>query len=117
MIGKIDSVEKSKSGKSWRVKVGGKYYGAKFDSHLEKEVGKTIDFNVESGEYGDWIVSWAHTQSAAPANGGDHEGLSDTEMRFISNVVGQAILAKTVSDPLQISLWAKAARQTLRELA
>ena len=46
--GKVDSIDKSKSGKTWRVKIGGKYYGAKFDSHIEGALGKTISFTVES---------------------------------------------------------------------
>ena len=42
--------------------------------------------------------------------------LSEPELRFISNVVGQAILAKTITDPMEVSVWAKAAKQTLKEL-
>ena len=124
MQGKIEFVDKSKSGKSWRVKIGGKYYGANFDSQIDTAKGKTIDFTSESDpKFGDWIKSWAYASPGttlqtpvAAEQGGEQSVLTDAEMRFISNVVGQAILAKTLMDPTLIGLWAKAARQTLREL-
>lgn len=59
----------------------------------------------------------ANQPAGGGGNGGDHSGLTEAEMRFISNVVGQAILAKTINDPMTISVWAKAARNTLKELA
>lgn len=122
MQGKVDSIEKSKSGKSWRVKIEGKYYGAGLDSQIEGAKGKSIDFTAEDTDFGLWIKSWAYAQSATTQNGtagehgGEHPGLTEAEMRFVSNVVGQAILAKTITDPLVISQWAKAARATLKEL-
>lgn len=56
-------------------------------------------------------------QISSPKASPQDYGLGEPELRFISNVVGQAILAKTISDPDQVSLWAKAARATLKELA
>ena len=113
MIGKIESCEKSKSGKSWRVKVSGKYYGAQFDSHLDKEVGKSIDFNVKSTDYGEWIESWAHANGAAPAaqTGGasSTNGSDRFYMPFVSNVVAHAIAAGMIQGPNDISAWAKSA--------
>lgn len=43
-------------------------------------------------------------------------GLSEAELRFVSNVVGQAILAKTIDAASDIKLWALAARDALRSL-
>lgn len=125
--GKVETIGKSKSGKTWRVKIGGQYYGANFDSNLDSAVGRVIDFTYEDGEFGKWVKSWAHigggSQAPSPApqtapNSPAEAGstLSEPELRFISNVVGQAILSKTLTDPLQIGQWAKSARQTLKEL-
>lgn len=50
---------------------------------------------------------------APPANGtGNGKGAvsDDAEMRFISNCVGQAIAAKTITDPIDIAKWVAAAR-------
>lgn len=127
MQGKIENISKSKSGKTWRVKIGGQFYGANFDSNLDSAVGKMIDFNYEDGEFGKWVKSWDYLRggSQAPSPGpqtapnspaGAGSTLSEPELRFISNVVGQAILSKTLTDPSLIGLWAKAARQTLKEL-
>lgn len=122
MIGTVDRVEKSKSGKSWRVKIGPKYYGAGFDSQISGASGKSIDFNFEDGEFGPWIKSWAYAQdnpvptSPQAPNSPQKAGLEEHELRFVSNVVGSAITAKTLTDPLQISVWAKAAAATVKEL-
>lgn len=121
--GKVEVVSKAKSGKSWRVKIGEAWYGAKLDSKIEAAKGKTIEFEVAPDEgYGEWLGKWAlvNGSAAAPAqadNGGEHAGLTEAEMRFISNVVGQALVAKTITEPTEVSVWAKAARATLRELA
>lgn len=121
--GKVESVTDAKSGKSWRVKIGTAWYGAKKDSKLDSAKGKMIEFEILPDEgYGEWIGKWSFangtTQAPAQAdNGGAHEGLTEAEMRFVSNVVGQAILAKTITTPLEIPSWAKAARETLKELA
>lgn len=124
----IDSVGTAKTGKSLRIKAGGEWYGAKLNSGIK--AGTTIDAEIEDGQYGKWIVAYkqvngaqaaqstgASPSPAAPPNGGDHQGLTEAEMRFVSNCVGQAILAKTIDIPDQISRWAKAARMALKELA
>ena len=128
MKGKVENISKSKSQKTWRVKVDGGYYGANFDSNLDTAVGKIIDFTYEDGEFGKWIKSWAYAGNPTPIQSqpdasypktlSEASGtLSDPELRFISNVVGQAIASKTLNDPIQIAQWAKAARQVLKELA
>lgn len=122
MKGAVKEVTKSKSGKAWRVQIGEQWYGAGFDSNIENAKGKTIDFEYEDGKFGLWVKSWSYANGSAQAsvatdNGGNHEGLTEAEMRFVSNCVGQAILAKTITDPLQIAQWAKGARQVLKELA
>ena len=42
--------------------------------------------------------------------------LTEPELRFVSNVVGSAITAKTLTDPLEVSVWAKAAAAAVKEL-
>lgn len=121
MQGKVENISKSKSGKTWRVKIGGQFYGANFDSNLDSAVGKVIDFTYEDGEFGKWVKSWGYvgSGSSSPPPVPTPEAtstLNEAELRFISNVVGSAIDAKTLTDPLAISVWAKAARQTLKEL-
>ena len=49
MQGKVENVSKSKTGKSWRVKIGPEYYGAQFDSNIESAMGKMIDFSFRYG--------------------------------------------------------------------
>lgn len=95
-------------------------------------VGHTIDALVSSSRWDGklqwWINDWRLADiQARPARdpmfegppGGDGAPVrptADAEMRFISNVVGQAILAKTITEPGQISEWALAAKQSLADL-
>lgn len=119
---KVEQVTTSKSGKALRVKAGGTWYGAKKDSGIT--AGMEIDAIIEDGNYGPWIAKYKVTTAApaqapatAPVNGGDHHGLTGDELRFVSNIVGTAIQAGKLTDPAEISAWAKAARMTLKELA
>ena len=118
MKGVVESVSRSSSGKSWRVKVSGKEYGASLDSKLDQHVGKFIDFDWDDGKFGPWIKSWGSVietpaESAArilgapmpaPKANGDR-----FYMPFVSNVVAHAIAAGQITTPQQISPWAKAA--------
>lgn len=85
------------------------------------EKGKTYDLSLKTEKWGEnsvqVITAVAPVGATAPGNGGEHDGLTEPELRFISNVVGTAIESKTITSPEEISLWAKAARATLRELA
>ena len=119
MIGKIESVEKSKSGKSWRVKIGGNYYGAKFDSKLDKEVGSNINFSVEdTGNYGVWITSWAYDATKAPpaAETGKTGNGDRFYMPFVSNVVAHAIASGQIKTPADLNQWAKSAYDAAQAL-
>jgi hypothetical protein len=42
--------------------------------------------------------------------------IDESHLRFISNVVGQAISAKTITQPSEIASWAKAAQDALNNL-
>ena len=129
MIGIVDSVELSKTGKSWRVKMGGKYYGSSADSNIDQAKGKAIDFTFKSDpKFGDWIESWAYAQSApqaaaqtaqratAPAQAPNGGHVDRWYMPFVSNTIAHAIQVGLITQPSQITGWAKAAKEAAEAL-
>lgn len=126
-IGKVESVNPTKSGKALRVKIAGNYYNAFLDSGIDKVVGQTIDFQVTPDKgYGPGVGQWGPAQgpatpaisspSAPQAPTGASGPLTEPELRFVSNVVGSAITAKTLTDPMEIGVWAKAAARAVKEI-
>ena len=131
-IGKVENVSPTKSGKAFRVRVAGNYYNAFLDSGIDKVVGQTIDFQVTPDKgYGLGIGQWGPTQAAPtvppvihniPASQapnrptGALERLTEPELRFVSNCVGQAITAKSIISPDEIGVWTKAAAAAVREV-
>ncbi len=124
MIGKVEQVTKSKSGKALRVMINGVWYGAFLDSGLDGAVGKTVDAQITPNKgFGEGIGQWAYSTAptppqpantaSAPSTGGK---LTEPELRFVSNVVGSAIMAKTLTDPMEIGTWAKAAAAAVKEV-
>ena len=118
MIGTVQSCDKSKSGQSWRVKIDGKYYGAKFDSHLETAINRKIDFFAKPTDFGDWIESWAYSTdqplagSPSPANTAVKPSNGDRWwLPFVSNQVAHAIAAGRIQTPADMNAWAKAAKE------
>jgi len=121
MRGNIESVTKSKSGKAWRVKIGDKFYGANFDSKIDSQLGKAVDFEYEDGKYGLWLKSWgpdtavmgsavpASGQAAIPAQSFRTNGGDRWFMPFVSNCVAHCIAAGLIKEPTQIGPWARAA--------
>jgi len=53
----------------------------------------------------------------APTGGVELSPLDDSGMRFVSNLVGIAILAKTIVDPAEVEKWTMAALGSLRALS
>ena len=124
-IGKVENVSPTKSGKALRVRIAGNYYNAFLDSGIDKVVGQTIDFQVTPDKgYGLGIGQWGPASSQPPASApqapikptGALERLTEPELRFVSNCVGQAITAKTITDPSEIGVWTKAAAAAVREV-
>ena len=120
MKGTVDSVTKSKTGKSWRVKIGSEYYGANFDSKIDGAVGKFIDFEWDDGHFGKWLKSWGpeHTQApvmgaAVPAQGVPRANGDRWWLAFTSNQVAHAIAAGIIKEPQQMRVWAVAARAAI----
>ena len=127
MIGAITAVNRSKSGKALRITLNGKVYNAFLDSGLDGALGKVIDAQITPDKgYGEGIGQWAYSkeipiqaqevaQKAAnrPLEAGR---LTEPELRFVSNLCASAITAKTLTDPMDIGVWAKAAAQVVKEL-
>ena len=65
----VESCEPTKSGKAWRVKLGGNYYNAFKDSGIENHVGKMIEAEITTSEkYGAGIKAFrlVTAHNAAP---------------------------------------------------
>ena len=120
MIGRVEEVNTSKSGKALRVKLGGKWYGAFLDSGLDAVVGKMIDAQiVPNAKYGDGIGQWGMAPDAAEAVRATAERATERVavtmtgdrfyMPFVSNVVAHGIASGAIKTPADINAWAKAA--------
>ena len=124
MIGKVKTVTKSKSGKAFRVQFEGseKWYGAFLDSGLDKAVGRVIDAQITPDKgFGEGVGQWGFSAEPAPPSAPTQAPtvsgrLTEPELRFVSNILGAAVTAKTITDPLQIGVWAKAAAQAVKEV-
>ena len=130
MIGAITAVNRSKSGKALRITLNGKVYNAFLDSGLDGAVGKVIDAQITPDKgYGEGIGQWAYSTQATPPQASNTaprvsapqqdtptSRLSEPELRFVSNCVASAITAKTLTDPMEVSVWAKAAAAAVKEL-
>lgn len=119
MKGTVESVRNSSSGKSWRVKIAGKEYGANFDTKLDQAVGKGIDFEWDDGKFGLWIKSWDFDRSGAvpapqapvapPSQSSGHSNGDRFYLPFVSNTCAHAIAAGVIKTPQDLNQWARAA--------
>lgn len=128
MKGIVGSVTLSQSAKSWRVAIGGKTYGANFDTKLDQALGKPIDFEWDDGKFGLWIKSWdfdrtrptpAPQAAVAPPvqSSGQSNGRGDRYwLPFVSNQVAHAIAAGRIQQPTEMMAWAKAAYTAVTNL-
>ena len=88
------------------------------------KVGQTIEARVSSsvfnGKTSFWLNEWKllDAEHDIPTLGAVVRAAAtpDASLRFISNVVGQAIQAKTISKPEEIKAWAVAAHQVMSEI-
>src|SRR3990172_13381774 len=125
MQGRVDSVTKSQSGKSWRVKIGHKFYGANFDSKIDAALGRQIDFDADDGKFGPWVKTWGYINEPAeapiPVVGvplirepvREARGVDRWWAPFVSNCVAHAIAAGTIKDIVQLKAWAVAAKHAI----
>jgi hypothetical protein len=117
----IESVTKSKSGKSFVVKAGGKQYLANLESGLSQ--GMTIEAETKDSDFNGtlltWIEKWKPVTTAAipsPQTGTNSGGSAPWWMPFVSNVTAHAIQAGIIQTPNQIEAWAIAARNAAHKL-
>ncbi len=124
MQGRVDSVTKSQSGKSWRVKIGSEFFGANFDSKIDGALGKQIDFEWTDGKFGKWVQSWAYLNAPAEAPAVQTPPSAPVHVQsgrivdrwwapFVSNCVAHAIAAGTIKDIVQLKTWAVAAKHAI----
>src|SRR3990167_8236132 len=116
MQGTVEAVTPSKSGKSFRIQIGGEWYGAGKDAGIDKMKGETVEFSYEDGDFGPWIQDWKQTQSAPASSAGRTTASGPWWMPFVSNTVAHAIAAGEIKDPKAISAWAKAAKDAAEAL-
>ena len=126
MKGHLKEISKSKTGKSWRVLVGDRWYGAKFDSKLDSiPIGSAIDFQFDSDiKYGDWITTWGpDTTTPAMAAGMAAAGIERVPMGklaierwwlpFVSNQCAHAIAAGHIKGVQDLRSWAIGAKNAI----
>ena len=130
---RIDEVTPSKSGKAWRVKSGGKWYGAFGDSGIEAHVGKLIEAEITTSEkYGPGIKKYKviavgqevprtlQSTPVAPQNAPRapiSTGVAPYWQTFCSNVVAHAISAGLITKPEEIKAWTFAAMNAAKGAA
>jgi hypothetical protein len=122
---KVDTVENSKSGKSWRVSLGGKWYGAYKDSGILDALQKNIYVitgTLEKG--GPWIMKWkVADQTTAIATPTTRTPVASAPnvapwwMPSVSNVWAHAIQAGALKTPAELNAWGKAAKECAVALA
>ena len=124
--GTVDSVTKSKTGKSWRVKIGSEFYGANFDSKIDTMLGKSVNFEWEDGKFGKWLGSWG-PDTTAPAVAeamvagriqAVPMGKPSVErwwLPFVSNQCAHAIAAGHIKGVADLRSWAIAAKDAIHK--
>ena len=126
MKGHLKEITKSKTGKSWRVLVDDRWFGAKFDSKLDSiPIGSAIDFQFDPDpKYGDWITTWG-PDTAAPVTAGPlaavvierppvwKPAVERWWLPFVSNQCAHAIAAGHIKGVQDLRSWAIAARSAI----
>ena len=121
MIGTVQEKGLSKNGKP-KIKIDGKWYFAGRCDISQIYPKNVVEFSSSTfGEGGKFnglesIVAAANTQPAQSKAAEPSPYIDEAEMRFISNVVGSAITAKSCDSPDQVLSWAKAAQGALHAL-
>jgi hypothetical protein len=129
--GYVQGKERSKSGKSWKLKLDGKWISVSNRANMDGvEQGVYVEYQTGgfNGEDGKFIPTVERIRPAAapagstpPTSNGSPARLrsavwDDSALRFISNVVGCAIEKGLCETPLQVSDWALAAQDALLTL-
>lgn len=123
MLGTVQERTTSRNGKP-QLKINGKYIfvgrcntdGIDKGSYVEYE---TNTFGNDGKLTGLLSIRLAQQNGGAKSNGSQPAAPSffdGDELRFISNVVGSAIMAKSAGSPTDVKGWALAAREALEAL-
>ena len=122
----VEAVELSKTGKSYRVKMAGKWYTSRAKG-IEQAAGKHIEpvygvydapdgSKLETIQVFTYIIEAPAQPAAAPSGPQGttlpfpvQAGRDRWWMPFVSNTVAHAIAAGIITKPEQITYWAKAA--------
>lgn len=108
----IESVQKTKSGKSLGVKAGGKDYLAKVDSGLQ--AGMVIDAETETSDYNGKSYTWITKYKAVgKANGESHASGGMPWLPMASNTVAHAINAGLIKEPSDVKIWLMAVKEAV----
>jgi hypothetical protein len=133
--GTVQEFGQSKAGKP-KIKVSGNWYFCKTDKDSGEPVfdkpglGQVIDMVTGSFQMGDntflTLESWKPSGGSTPTQSATRQApqrpspsaqpaayIDEASLRFISNVVGQAIAAKTITTPGQILAWFNSAKSAL----
>jgi hypothetical protein len=123
MLGTVQERCNSRNGKP-QLKIGGKYIyvgrcnidGIDQGAYVEYETNTFGERNNLTGLLSIRLAKPAN--GSAPPGGGisPPSGFDGDELRFISNVVGSAIMAKSAASPTDVKGWALAAREALEAL-
>lgn len=142
IVGYVQARERSKSGKSWRLQVGGKWYTVSNRANLDGiQQGIYVECRMGgfSADNGNWIPTIEGVRPAPapqggyppnPRQGGQNAANSlsgapsklasahwdDSSLRYLSNLVASAITAGNIKDPVEIMAWTAAAEMSLRNL-
>jgi hypothetical protein len=132
MLGTVQGREFSKKG-SLKLKIEGKWMFVGRCNVDGIDTGAYVEYDTNTfGDRGNLIGLQAirvvpRPQNAAPAQSNGHavpasnsgielSPLDDSGMRFISNIVGSAITAGTLKDPVEVEKWTMAALGAFRAL-
>ena len=125
MIGTITAVNRSKSGKAFRVTLNGVVYNAFLDSKLDEAVGKVIDCQITPNKgFGEGIGQWAYSTQIvqpSPANAvveasrpNNAQVITDRWwLPFCSNQIHALIIAGVIKDKASLNQWAKDLKETV----
>lgn len=134
MQGIIAQAQKSKSGKTLRIRVGEQWYSTN-NFALESAVGRNVQFEVGTSEYQGNVIYWANDAElvtdvgapqppqgvAPPPSAAAPSNVAATVepmalMPFTSNTVAHAIQAGLITKPEEIHAWASKAFNTAKSL-
>jgi hypothetical protein len=134
MHGIIAKAEKSKSGKSLRIQVNGKWYSTN-NWALEQAIGRNVQFEVGTSEYMGNTIFWANDAelveqtapvqpptgaASQPSTAAPNQSVASPDgmafLPFTSNQVAHAIAAGLITKPEDIYPWAQKAFHTAKSL-